>query len=287
MYLSLATNRTGVAMASSSMLALPHMRRLPTGVFYGCPMGERQASAVSLSHYASPGTQVAEHEHDGGHFILVTSGHYTTRARGEPGRDLPLFLYNPPGTVHRDRFEGEGSFFAISGPECDVEDDGRRPAEPQLLASRTAYSLARQLLGELSRLGPESTLVAEGLYLELQGQMVAPQPRRHRDSAAPAWAEEAWARLRESSADPVTIADIAAAVGVHPVHLARTFREHYRASPGELLRDWRVRNAARLLRSSKLPICEVALASGFADQSHFSRVFRRHFGVTPARFRDN
>lgn len=71
----------------------------------------------------------------------------------------------------------------------------------------------------------------------------------------------------------------------HPAHLARVFRKHYRCSVGQYVRRMRVDLAARQLAGSRCSIAEIAAQLGFADQSHFSRVFVKLIGLTPARYR--
>jgi AraC family transcriptional regulator len=78
---------------------------------------------------------------------------------------------------------------------------------------------------------------------------------------------------------------LASAVGVHPVHLARSFREAHGASVGEYLRRLRVEFAQREVLRTDAPLSEIALSAGFCDQSHFGRTFKRHTGVTPAQAR--
>jgi AraC family transcriptional regulator len=69
------------------------------------------------------------------------------------------------------------------------------------------------------------------------------------------------------------------------VTLARTFRRTFGCTVGEYLRRLRIERAAEQLVSGDLPLAEIALAAGFADQSHFSNVFRRRTGVSPSAFR--
>jgi transcriptional regulator GlxA family with amidase domain len=67
--------------------------------------------------------------------------------------------------------------------------------------------------------------------------------------------------------------------------MTRTFRAFERCTPGEYLIAARLRRAAELLSDARLPLAEVALASGFADQSHLGRRFRSGYGVTPGEYR--
>ena len=58
-----------------------------------------------------------------------------------------------------------------------------------------------------------------------------------------------------------------------------------RCSPGEYQRRLRVEHAGRQLTTTRRSLAEIAAAAGFADQAHFSRVFKDQTGVTPTRFR--
>jgi AraC family transcriptional regulator len=85
--------------------------------------------------------------------------------------------------------------------------------------------------------------------------------------------------------DPLSLEAIAAAVGVHPSHLARVFRQQHQCTVGEYVRRLRLEFACHHLTTSDTPLAEIALAAGFADQSHFTKTFRRHIGTPPAQFR--
>ena len=81
------------------------------------------------------------------------------------------------------------------------------------------------------------------------------------------------------------LAVLAADAGVHPAHLARTFRRHFRASVGAYARRLRLDGAARRLAMSNDSMAAIAVEAGFADQSHLTREFRRWLGVTPGQYR--
>ncbi len=101
----------------------------------------------------------------------------------------------------------------------------------------------------------------------------------------PKWLERARDLIHESVNQPLTLSSIAREVGIHPAHLARRFRAHYHRSIGGYMRRLRIERAARELADSNASIADISFRSGFCDQSHFSRVFREHTGLTPAAFR--
>jgi AraC family transcriptional regulator len=72
---------------------------------------------------------------------------------------------------------------------------------------------------------------------------------------------------------------------VHPAHLSRAFRTYFKVSVGSYVRRLRLDWAREELARSTTSLATVALAAGFADQSHFTRAFKRHTGLTPQRFR--
>ena len=76
-------------------------------------------------------------------------------------------------------------------------------------------------------------------------------------------------------ADPISLTDLAAVAGLSRMHFAAQFRRSTGFRPHEYVLDRRIEYARRLLVSSDLSLIEIALSAGFADQAHFSRVFKQ------------
>ncbi len=72
---------------------------------------------------------------------------------------------------------------------------------------------------------------------------------------------------------------------VHPVHFAVVFRRFHGCSLGEYARRRRLTAARAKLADRQLSLSQVAYESGFADQSHLSRTFKRYTGMTPRQYR--
>ena len=105
------------------------------------------------------------------------------------------------------------------------------------------------------------------------------------EQGVPAWLDEVRQKLASRIAETPPLAELAASAGVHPVHLAREFRRHFRCTIGDFVRRVRVEFACREIAETDAPLSEVALAAGFYDQSHFSNVFRQFTGMTPTAYR--
>jgi len=200
-------------------------------------------------------------------------------------------LVLPPGPPHHGRAGADGARMLFVMPEADrLATLG--PAAAELLADPSWWRtprvalLGRGLLRELVVADDAAALALEGLTLELLGALVRRREETVVSGPPPTWLR----RVRESLDDRygergLRIADLAAVAGVDPAHLARTFRAHYGTTAGAYLREIRVRRAADALVHSALPISRIAIDNGFADQSHFTRVFRTAYGVTPQRWR--
>jgi AraC-like DNA-binding protein len=85
------------------------------------------------------------------------------------------------------------------------------------------------------------------------------------------------------TADGITLREAAQVLRAHPTHLVRTFTQTYGLPPHVYLTGRRVELARRLLLAGQPP-AEVATAAGFYDQSHLTRHFKRHLGVSPTQY---
>jgi AraC-like DNA-binding protein len=93
------------------------------------------------------------------------------------------------------------------------------------------------------------------------------------------------AYLRDHYHEPITNQQLARLAHLSVRALERKFRASFHVTPQEYLRRLRLHMASRALVYTHRPLAKVALDCGFADQSHFSREFRRHFGRTPRDYR--
>lgn len=93
---------------------------------------------------------------------------------------------------------------------------------------------------------------------------------------------KAVAFMEEHIENPVAIPEIARQLGLAQRHLERLFKTHCDLSPREFYMALRLDAARELLVGSKLSILEIAVATGFTYQAHFSRRYSRRFGVTPS-----
>ena len=104
------------------------------------------------------------------------------------------------------------------------------------------------------------------------------------DDRPPQHLQRAAELMQDDSTSPLSLAELSAVAGLTPSHFVRAFSHHYGMTPHAYLLDRRIRHARTLLKQGQ-PLAEVALASGFADQAHFQRQFKRRVAATPGQYR--
>ena len=86
-------------------------------------------------------------------------------------------------------------------------------------------------------------------------------------------------------ADPLTVADLAAAARLSPAHFSREFRRAFGESPHQYLLTRRLERAAALLRATDRSVADICFSVGLASVGSFTTSFTRTFGVSPTVYR--
>lgn len=264
---------------------------LSTGKHYGVETTTRRVAgfAMTRTRYA-PGFSTPWHTHEAAAFCLVTRGHYIERFRRDDvvSRET-MVLFRPPLLEHLDVIGAAGASCFIIEPALDWY---RANGVEHLLATTrphvargagAAEWYMRRAMREFADSDRASTLALEGVLLcVIAALQRAAVPL---SSDVPLWLRRVRDALDSGFAEKHSLAGLAQDAGVHPVHLATTFRRAFGVTIGEYVRQRRIATACRLLIDSDRTIGAIGLDLGFATPSHFSRVFVRHTGVSPREYR--
>lgn len=133
-------------------------------------------------------------------------------------------------------------------------------------------------------------LVAQGLLLQLYGTLLryhlydASNPPARTDKKLQPL-KNALRLIRESFAQPLTLAELAGAAGMSPRYFCRYFQSLTQKTPIEYLNYYRIESACEQLLTSEDSITDIAFNCGFNDVSYFIKIFHRYKGVSPRQFR--
>ena len=237
-----------------------------------------------------PGLRLRPHLHERDCISIVLEG-WLDNAFGRRRYHSPAASVQtiPADAVHDDVFGPSQTRTLVVEAEPQVGETlgayGVRLDEFRYFRDAGITALAVRIARELEAPDGVSPLTVEGLVLELFALLArrAIGPAEH--GRPPKWLERARECVHDRFAEGFSVAGVAAEVGVHPAHLAREFRRRYGVPIGEYARQVRLDWAAAQLAATDDSLAEIAYASGFAHQSHFTRAFKRHTGLTPGLYR--
>lgn len=245
---------------------------------------------VSLAEaiYA-PNLELPKHLHHNAGFCLTLRGSYIESEGNRVLECQPSDVkFNPAGDEHSNRYGSENvRVFVIELKKEWLARTGARNFvgnSPGVFRNNSIAWLMMKLRKEFHSRDLEASLAIEGIMLEIIAE-TSRNWAKFAEDKCPRWLSQAKEFIDDCFYEPLTLSIIAETVGVHPVYLANTFKRHYQCSIGEYLRRRRIEFASQKLSTSKDELVDIALASGFSNQSHFSRIFKQVTGLTPLRYR--
>lgn len=248
--------------------------QLAGGTFYGASRRQWRAESAVLTEvrHGSP-RRLPRHTHERAFLTFLLAGNYRERLGSREIEFRPLTLsYRPAGLEHQDEIGDGGARFLI------VETAGcSRKQEPGMMSPASVRAAARLY----AALHDGDTDEVEVLLAELEGTWT---PAESAGAKRPAWLARVEERLLSAADSPPALRIAAVEAGVHPVHVARTFRRIHGVSMTRWVHRQRISRACDAL-SRRVDLARLSADLGFADQSHFTRVFRRETGLTPSQMR--
>ncbi len=168
--------------------------------------------------------------------------------------------------------------WAISAGLADNITDDHHLLEAGMLLYDALYSWASRLYGQKHlQSSPFERMLIE-VYHKLS-------ENEKPGKKTPAWVKDLKALIQDQiDADMVVgLREISGELNLNPSYLSREFSRHFdNLTFGEYMRKIRIEKAVRLMENSDYSLTEIAYLTGFSDQSHFNRIFKKHTGKTPS-----
>ena len=266
-----------------------------TSVEQARPLAPARAAAVEVSGllvtqaWFAPDLRLPRHRHARASLAVILGGGFSANLAG---RDLECgagaLVVTPAEEAHDNRFSSRGARVLVIEPAPRAGPGDRFGAlldRPCLSRDPALLAMAHRLSQELHAPDAHAGMVIEGLSLELLGGAARERDRELQGPRPPPWLARVADLIRGRFAEPLRLSDLGREAGVSELRVTRAHRAFFGCSPATALRRARLEAAARLLRETTGEIAAIALATGFADQSHLTRQLRKSLGITPAALR--
>lgn len=150
--------------------------------------------------------------------------------------------------------------------------------EKGMLIYDALYSWAKHLQKERHTQNP-----AEHLLIEIFEKYIKEQKKSRK---TPAWAKEIRDLIQDQIDTNLTLKELSKDLNIHPAYLSREFSKHFdNLSFGDYIRKQRIEKAIDYLHNSNYSLTQIAYLTGFSDQSHFTRIFKKQTGKSPSVYR--
>jgi AraC-like DNA-binding protein len=195
-------------------------------------------------------------------------------------RTLAVIVRGADTDRHDLASQASGLWAISAGLARNIEDDHQLLQQGMLLYD-ALYTWAKYLQHEKHTQNPFENLLLDVYQKFLHGP---------KNKTMPAWARE----LRDIIQDQIdtnltlSLKEISGSLNVHPSYLSREFSKYFdNLTFGDYIRKLRIEKSMELLADPKHSLAEIAYLTGFSDQSHFARIFKKQTGQSPLSYRKN
>lgn len=258
-------------------------------ILHGSIIKNKTIAGFKLTETAyHAGLRISTHSHDFAYFCFVLRGNFNERyERRTRSCNSFSLIFHPPQETHSDEFHRATKCFNLQLSDSFIERVAQcstLTGTPTDFDNGVSRPIAAKIYKEFYSTDELSELIVEGLMFELLGETLR-SFNNNSQANAPGWLKQTIELVHDRFRESLSLAEIAAAVGVHETHLAREFKRYYRSTIGDYLRLLRIEYACRWISESDAALSEIALLCGFADQSHFTKTFGQIMRTSPAAYR--
>jgi AraC family transcriptional regulator len=259
-----------------------------TGQFYGQTSALIQVEGLTLTDTEYTHDFVDWHYHQNAYFTFILEGGvlesnkqqtYHCSAGSLLFHNWQEAHYNrkPPGFTRGFHLELESQWLTRFDLDLSRIQGSLSVADPQLKV--LFYQLFKESkVADITRpLAIQSVLIEVVSCLVRDGQAT--------DRGRPVWVSQLRDLLQDTPNQNWTLPALAQTVDIHPVHLSRSFTQYFHCSLSHYIRTIRIQHALALMPQKHSSLTDIALACGFADQSHFIRCFKALCQDKPLAFR--
>ena len=167
--------------------------------------------------------------------------------------------------------------WAISAGLAHNYKDDHELLEKGMLIYDGLYSWAKYHRNEKHTQNP-----SEHLFIDIFERFL----KQKRSKKTPSWVKELKEIMQDQVDTNITLKQLSKDLDINPAYLSREFSKYFNdLSFGDYIRKLRIEKATDYLNTSNYSLTKIAYLTGFSDQSHFTRIFKKHIGQNPSAYR--
>ena len=173
--------------------------------------------------------------------------------------------------------QSSGLWAISAGLAYNVKDDYEL-LEKGMMIYDALYSWAKHLQNEKHTQNP-----VDHLFIDVFSKFIKQKAKQKK---TPVWVKELKEIIQDQIDTNLSLTNISKSLEINPSYLSREFSKHFNnLSFGEYTRKMRIEKAIELMTTSPYSLTEIAYLTGFSDQSHFTRIFKKYTGQNPSTYR--
>ena len=173
--------------------------------------------------------------------------------------------------------QASGLWAISAGLAYNIKDDYEL-LERGMMIYDALYSWAKHLQNEKHTQNP-----VDHLFIDVFNKFIKQKAKQKK---TPDWVKELKEIIQDQIDASLSLTNISKSLDINPSYLSREFSKHFNnLSFGEYTRKMRIEKAIELMKASPYSLTEIAYLTGFSDQSHFTRIFKKHTGQNPSAYR--
>jgi len=268
------------------------MKELTKGEYFGRHKNFSDYNGLIITDTEYTHDKVDWHYHENIYFTFLLSGKLFEGSKKESYECLPgsLLFHNRQEAHYNIKPPGFARGFHVEIEKNSPEnffDEEINIEGSFLIENPVIKSLMRKIFieskfaDEASKISIEQSLLNIFSILKNDSHVL--------EKSKPVWVEKIREILHEKLDDEpdynLSLKNLSTHLNLHPVYLSRSFPVYFNCTIGDYLRKIKIEKSFNLLTYKNLSLSQISCASGFADQSHFTRHFKKAFGITPNQYR--
>jgi len=236
---------------------------------------KQQAIALGAIPFDIPDVEYSHHN-DKCTFDYIIEKH----SLNDPALQTLALIVRGADTDRHDIASQASGLWAISaGLAHNVKDDYEL-LQKGLMIYDALYSWAKHLQKEKHTQNP-----IDNIFSDVYNRFIKQKSSKKK---IPDWVKELKQIIQDQVDSHLNLTELSRSLDINPSYLSREFSKHFgNLSFGEYIRKLRIEKAMELMGNQKYSLTEIAYLTGFSDQSHFTRIFKKHTGQKPTAYRKN